>query len=400
MMSSHQPQETFRITMDRMTAIGVRVIEGALGYARDNSCPWIIETSGPSTADSIRLSDCLGLCGLFEKGFGESQALRKVSFPVINLSNRWGPLAGMGNFLSDDELVGREAAAHLMERGYKHFMIVAEVEQRFVKERVKGFRAQLGPLASSCQVVARDFFTALHAQTLPSFVHQTEEELRPAFNRLPMDLAVFATNDWLAGLVQRVLIVHYPERNHTTAVLGVDDEQHTWWYLGPLAGLSSVRPGFHAMGAAAMEWMMAHPGDREAILREKTRRFPPERVVGRASTAGGACSDPMTARMIRWAWQTIQEGNRLQVADLASRFHLSRRSLDRKFSQHLGMGAGDYLRSQRLDMAVHLLRSTNLTIAEVSHRCGYTKQDTLSTIFRKLFDQTPMEFRRKAGMTS
>ncbi|MCC5804900.1 MAG: helix-turn-helix domain-containing protein [Opitutales bacterium] len=356
----------------------------------------MVETVGPDATDAIRMGDCLGLCGLFDKEAAESQALRETSFPVINVSNRWGPLAGVGNFLSDDEAIGREAAAHLMERGYKHFMIVGEVKSQFVKDRIAGFRAQLGQLASSCEVVTKDFLTALHAQTMPSFVHQTEEELRPVFQRLPMDLAVFATNDWLAGLVQRVLLEHYPERTHTTAVLGVDDEQHTWWYLGPLAGLSSVRPAFHAMGAAAMEWMIEHPGDREAILREKTRWFVPERVVMRASTAGGACADPMTARMIRWSWQAMQEGKKVQVSDLASRFQMSRRTLDRKFSQHLGAGAGDYLRAQRLDMAVHLLRSTELTMAEVSQRCGYSKQDTLSTIFRREFGQTPMEFRREA----
>ncbi|MCC5842195.1 MAG: helix-turn-helix domain-containing protein [Opitutales bacterium] len=380
-----------------MNAIGARVIEGALICAQEKECPWMVETVGPDAKYAIRMGDCLGLCGLFNKEVAESSALRETSFPVINVSNRWGVLAGVGNFLSDDEAIGGEAAAHLLERGYRHFMIVGELQQKkFVKERIDGFRARLGGLAASCEIVTRDFFTALHAQTMPSFIRETEEELHPVFQRLPMDVAVFASNDWLAGLVQRVLLEHYPERVHTTAVLGVDDEQHTWWYLGPLAGLSSVRPAFHAMGAAAMEWMMEHPGDREAILREKTRRFAPERVVMRASTAGGACADPMTARMIRWAWQAMQEGNKVQVSDLALQFHMSRRTLDRKFSQHLGMGAGDYLRTQRLDMAVHLLRSTEMTIAEISQRCGYTKQDTLSTVFRREFDKTPMEFRREA----
>ncbi len=382
--------------MDGLNAIGSRATEGALQRAQEKRCPWMVEVAGPGAARALELGDCLGILGLFSKAVAESEALRKTSYPVINVSNRWGPLAGMGNFLSDDVAIGREAAGHLMERGYKHFLIVGETKKQFVKERIEGFRFRLGDLASSCEEFARDFLTALHAQTMPSFIHQTEEALRPIFQRMPMDVAVFATNDWLAGLVQRVILEHYPERAHTTAVLGVDDEQHTSWYLGPLAGLSSVRPAFHGMGAAAMEWMMEHPGDRDAILREETRRFPPERVVMRASTAGGACPDPLTGRMIRWAWQAMQEGNKVQVSDLASHFQMSRRTLDRKFSQHLGMGAGDYLRTQRLDMAVHLLRSTDLTMAEVSQRCGYSKQDTLSTIFRREFDQTPMEFRRES----
>lgn len=395
-MHPHEPEKVFRIATDHTNAIGLRTTEGALRCAEEKRCPHMVETMGREPVESFLLESCLGLCGLFQKLVAESKTLREVPFPVINLSNRWGPLPGLGNFLSDDVAIGREAAAHLMARGYKHFMLLGELKKTFVEERIAGFRERLGPLAAACKVVRKDFFTPLHAQSMPSFIHQTEEELRPHFERLPLDVAIFATNDWIAVLVQRVLMAHFPERVHTTAVLGVDDEQHTWWYLGPLASLSSVRPAFHAMGAAAMAWLIDHPGDRDAVLQEATRRFAPERVVVRASTAGGACADPMTAGMIRWAWQAMRRGERVQVSNLATQFRLSRRTLDRKFSQHLGMGAGDYLRSQRLDMAVHLLRNTNLTIAEISQHCGYTKQDTLSTSFRRTFHQTPMEFRREA----
>jgi LacI family transcriptional regulator len=359
-----------------------------------------VETVEFDPGIAIQADYCLGTCGLFNREVAESQALRNTTFPIINLSNRWGALPGVGNFLCDDEAVGREAAAHLIGRGYQHFLVIGETTKQFVEERIRGFLLRLGKLASTCEVVRKDFFTALHAQKMPDFIHQTEEELRPLLNRLPMDIAIFATNDWLAGLIQRVLMQHYPERSHTSAVLGVDDEQHAWWYLGPLAELSSVRPAFHAMGAAAMDWLIEHPGDRDAILREKTRRFPPERVVTRASTAGGACADPLTAEIIRWAWQAMQEGQKIHVSDLASRFHMSRRTLDRKFGHHLGMGAGDYLRGQRLDMAVHLLRNTDSTMAEISQRCGYTKQDTFSTVFRRSFNMTPKEFRRQSMRSS
>ena len=194
--------------------------------------------------------------------------------------------------------------------------------------------------------------------------------MRPHFERLPLDVAIFArggggANDWIAVLVQRGPHGAFSGArpyHGSTKKIGVDDEQHTWWYLGPLASLSSVRPAFSRHGrGAAMAWLIDHPGDRDAVLQEATRRFAPERVVVRASTAGGACADPMTAGMIRWAWQAMQRGR--TGAGLQSRhtvFGSLGRTLDRKFSQHLGMGAGDYLRSQRLDMAVHLLRSTNL----------------------------------------
>lgn len=399
-MTNFKLQPTFRILAEPISAIGVRIREGALQCAENRQCPSIVETFNPGSIAAFQEGTCLGICGLFSKQLLEAAVLYARSFPVINVSNRFGAISGLGNFLSNDTAVGKLAAEHLLERGYKHFLIIAEANRKFAEERVEGFQNKLATAAFSCDLIIRDFQTDQRSQPLPAFTRKIEEELRPVFQRMPMDVAIFATNDWLAMLMQRVLMQNYPERVHTTAVLGVDDQQHAHWYLGPLAGLSSVRPAFHAIGAAAMEWLIEHPGDCDAILSEETRRFAPEKVVGRASTAGGACADPITARMLRWAWQAMQDGNKVQVSDLAVQFKTSRRSLDRRFMLHLGMGAGDYLRVQRLDMAVHLLRNTNLTIAEISQQCGYSKQDTLSTVFRKAYGQTPMEFRRQGKVHS
>ena len=137
----------------------------------------------------------------------------------------------------------------------------------------------------------------------------------------------------------------------------------------------------------------AHEAEREAMLSEPVRRFVPEEVVERASTAGGACPDPMTGRMIRWAWQQGQEGRKVTVTSLAAQFRLSRRTLDLKFADPLGVSAGDDLLRQRLDMAAHLLRTTDLSISDISFQCGYTKQDPLTTRFRKAFGMTPKAYR-------
>lgn len=397
-MTQNHQKGVFRIALDRLSAIGVRVTEGALKHAEASRCPWMVETAIEDTVSAIRSEGCLGLCGIFP-GEAVLQELQKVAFPTINFSNAFGLREGLGNFLSDDRAIGKIAAEHLLQRGYRHFLLVGEAEKIYVRDRIDGFRARLDlETGIVCDVMIHDFQVEMKDRSMPSFIHRSEEILSPFFDRAPMDAAVFASNDWLAGLVQRVILEHYPERQHTTAVLGVDDEQHTWWYLGPLAGLSSVRPAFHRMGKEAMAWLMAHPGDRAAVLAEPVRRFAPEGVVERASTGAGACPDPMTARMIRWAWQARQEGQKVTVTELASRFRVSRRTLDRKFSEHLGSSAGDYLLRQRLDMAAHLLRTSDLSIAEISYQCGYAKQDTLSTRFRKVYGMTPKAFRGKEGL--
>jgi LacI family transcriptional regulator len=394
-MNNAHEEEVFRIALNRLSALGLRVTEGALRHAEASPCHRMVETSVQLKIIQSVFKGCLGMCGIFG-GEPEWEALRHAPFPTINVSNRCGPVEGLGNFLSDDRAAGRMAAEHLLQRGYRHFLVVGETGAVFSGERIEAFRARVvKEKGTRCEVRVEDFQSATRKMTMPAFILHCEELLSPLFEDAPMDAAVFATNDWLAGLVQRVIMAHFTERMHTTAVLGVDDEQHTWWYLGPLAGLSSVRPAFHQMGKEAMAWLMAHEGDREAIRAEPIRRFAPEALVERASTAGGPCPDPMTARMIRWAWQAGQSGQKMTVTDLASQFRLSRRTLDRKFSEHLGVSAGDYLLRQRLDMAAHLLRSTDINISEISFRCGYTKQDTLSTRFRAVYGMTPKAYRKE-----
>ncbi|MCH8511619.1 MAG: helix-turn-helix domain-containing protein [Kiritimatiellae bacterium] len=394
-MKKQHEEEVFRIALDRLSAIGARVTEGALLHAEAAPCRRMVETAVGSDKASIFSKGCLGLCGIFGRD-EVLDALRTAHFPTLNLSNNRGSVEGLGNFISDDREVGRMAAEHLLKRGYRFFLLVGETKKVYSEDRIDAFRDRVAQEPGTrCAQLIHDFQSEFGSMSMPAFVLHCEELLSPLFEDAPMDAAVFATNDWLAGLMQRVIMAHYTERMYTTAVLGVDDEQHTWWYLGPLAGLSSVRPAFHQMGKEAMAWLMAHEGDREAMLEEPTRRFAPEGVIERASTAGGPCPDPMTARMIRWAWQASQSGQKVTVTELASQFRLSRRTLDRKFSEHLGTSAGDYLLRQRLDMAAHLLRTTDMSIAEISFQCGYTKQDTLSTRFRAVYGMTPKAYRKE-----
>ncbi len=283
------------------------------------------------------------------------------------------------------------AARHLLGRGYKAFMVVTQDVVQLGVERVAGFRE----VARDCKVgVIRQQFVFRSGHSTFENVSDFVEELAGVIDDYPMETGIFATNDWVAGIVQRTLKDRFPERLHTTAVLGVDNEQQNWWYLGPLAELSSVVPAFREMGAAAIDWLIDHPGDK-ASAEGLLRRFPPKGVVERASTAGGACGDPLTAQMIRWAWTRVRMEIPVSVADLAAKFHMSRRTLDRKFREYYGKPAGEFLLDLRMDLARHLLRTTDLAIGEISSRCGYAKQDVLTRRIRAEFGCTPKEYRAR-----
>lgn len=381
----------FRFFVERGGAIGERVLDGALRWAEEHSADCIVDTDTPSNTRALSDPDCMGVAGMFSDP-KRRMDLRKLSYPVLNFSNRHGPVEGLGNLLSDDVAAGRMAGEYLLAKGYRHFLGVSQHGVTYGKERLGGFRSAVRAGNCDARLLYFDFDKDRENPSTRVYVEGLMARLGPYLENMPFDSAVFCTNDWVAGLVQRALAEHHPERLHTTAVMGVDDEQQAYWYLGPLAGLSSVRPSFHAIGAEALRFLLEHPGDRKACA-GLLRRFPPERVVERASTAGGVCADPLTARMMRWVWMEMSTGRRVLVSDIAVRHNMSRRSVERRFADYAGVSAGDYLQKLRLDLARHLLRVGNLPISEISERCGFAKQDIFSTSFRRVFGITPRAYR-------
>lgn len=86
----------------------------------------------------------------------------------------------------------------------------------------------------------------------------------------------------------------------------------------------------------------------------------------------------------------------VQVADIASRFRLSVRSLNRRFRLAAGATPLRYLQEVRIDHARQLLKSSNLSIAEVAAQVAYQNNSHFTGLFRKFNTLTPKEYRRLA----
>lgn len=325
--------------------------------------------------------------------------LRSQPFPVINLSNSYGLQAEMGNLLSDDRAVGRMAADYLIARGYRHFLALSGKSIPVHEERAEGFCRRLAErgFPFSREHVELRYPDQVSSSPARYFAFMREQVDRP-IGSVPLGSGIFATNDEIALFIQQALAALYPEHRDTSGVLGVDNAAADLGYFGHLSALSSVVPAFEEMGRVGMEWLLKHPGQEgKALVGDLHRRFPPVRVIERASTVTGACADPLTARVIRWTWEQIRGGDKVRVADMARAHNLNRKTLERRFSEFTESTPGDLIARFRLDKARDLLRSTNLSIAEISESCGYAKQDVLSRALRRESGLTPMEFRRREG---
>ena len=84
----------------------------------------------------------------------------------------------------------------------------------------------------------------------------------------------------------------------------------------------------------------------------------------------------------------------LDITRLADRVELHRSTLTRRFQTATGTSPSAYLQARRLQHALTLLTTTDLTIATVAHRSGFADPDYFARRVRQVTGQTPSDFRR------
>lgn len=81
------------------------------------------------------------------------------------------------------------------------------------------------------------------------------------------------------------------------------------------------------------------------------------------------------------------------IAELAKSLGLSTRTLNRRFKNATGISPSQYLRSLRIESAKELLRNSNLSIAEVAAKAGYTDTSRFAYYFRNETSLSPRAYR-------
>ena len=402
-LSSHrnpvQPAKTeagvyYLVASDR--AVGPEATRGAMEVARRGHGNDLVMKSQSKLLHYLMEPEILGvLMCTYEPA--EIDFFKSESYPTVNLSNLLGPLPEMGNLLSDDREVGRMAARHLLKQGHRSFLTVWYEGRHPHHERALGFMEVIQDSGHTVVPFTHSFEANedIH-KTHMSYLRGMQEVVASALGNIPLGSGIFASNDHLALLIQQVMYLFYPEHLETSGILGVDNDAPSFGYLGSLPELSSVQPAFYQMGVDAMDWLFKHPGIRgREVAGDLFRLYPPTGVIARASTAAGACADPLTARMIRWIWERVREGQAFSVSDVARAHHMARKTLERRFAEHANTSPGDLISRLRLDLVREMLRNTSTGIAEISLRCGFSKQDILARAFRREYGCTPSEYRRR-----
>ena len=85
----------------------------------------------------------------------------------------------------------------------------------------------------------------------------------------------------------------------------------------------------------------------------------------------------------------------VSLKSLSDKFSLNQYYISEIFHQHSGVSFQEYTATERMNEAIALLSSSDLSISAISEKVGYTSPSSFSRSFREKNGMTPKEYREK-----
>jgi LacI family transcriptional regulator len=121
-------------------------------------------------------------------------------------------------------------------------------------------------------------------------------------------------------------------------------------------------------------------------------RVPPRRVVARRSSDMVASGDEMVRRALTFIREHAIEP--IGVCDVLAAVPLSRRPLELRFKRDTGRTLQKEIWRVRLERAKEMLIETDLPVAEIATRCGFSEPQRMTEVFGRELAIAPGAFRQ------
>jgi LacI family transcriptional regulator len=289
----------------------------------------------------------------------------------------------------DSQAVVELAFHHLWDRGLRHFAFCGLPlgETLWADGRREYFEQLAAEAGSPCSVFAarregrRQMLSEIELTRIADWLVS-----------LKKPVGLMACNDDRGQQVLEACRLRGLQVPDEVAVIGVDNDEFLCNLSSP--PLSSVNVGAERIGyeAAALlgRLMTGQRAPVDPVL------LPPLGVVVRRSTDMVASEDRELAKLVRFVRENACGG--LRVAEALQRSSLSQSTMQRRFKALLGRTPKQEILRIQLERAKQLLAETDLTVADIALKCGFSEMKRLSEVFRAEFGVPPLAYRRQCRM--
>ena len=153
---------------------------------------------------------------------------------------------------------------------------------------------------------------------------------------------------------------------------------------------------YHAAHALERIYTMFHVDKRisEALISKDITSIVTEFLVFELPEEGVPEHSTRIEEVLSYINEHIDQ--QLTLDSLAQRVSLSPFYFSRVFRKETGYTLREYLINTRINAARFYLRTTELSLKEISYRCGYGSDSTFCTTFKRITGMTPLEYRNQS----
>lgn len=306
----------------------------------------------------------------------------KMRTPVINLAGGLADTCAIPRVMVNHYEAGGLAAEHLIDQGLSQLAYFGWKHLWYSEQRYRGFCDRAAAFGTECHVLLRE--TA--GDTNLSWTEQMTA-LGHWLKSLPLPCGIFAMNDFWAQLLMEACSEVGLRMPEDIAVIGMDNNEIICEHSTPTLtsiGRSSKRVGYEA--AALLDRMiMGEPDLPEEVL------ISPSEIIFRESSDMLYCSDPLVRQAIEFMREHLRE--QFNMDTVAGHLGISKRKLERKFSEAVNSSPRQHLIKLRINHAKALIkREPDRTVQNIAQACGFSTMPTFYTSFQRLAGLSPAKF--------
>lgn len=308
--------------------------------------------------------------------------VREAGIPAVDVAAMRTDIK-IHRVVGDNELIGRMAAEHFLERGVRHFAWFSMDFSNVGRQRHLGYSATLQQHGFTCERLTWSEVAAPGKDGWPEMRAWLGRQLRS----LPKPLAVFAYNDYDAANVIDTCLFKNICVPDDVAVLGVDNNEMVC--LCQSIPLSSINHDLERIGYEAAtqlhRLMLGKPMPKAPLL------IPPKGITTRRSTEFTAVNQPEIRQALLFIREHYQRS--IGTTEVAQATGLSRRTLEKMFKLELKRSIHEEILRLRMAHVRGLLLTTDLSIKEIAEQTGFCHASHLNNAFREQTGVTPLKFR-------
>lgn len=307
-----------------------------------------------------------------------------AGLPVVDIY-RMRPEVRLPRVVGDHREVGLQAAAHLIEAGWRRFAWFSRVNHPVAILRREGFAEGLALSGGEVITLAPEVTLERSAAAWETVRTALVRDLR----QIPTPFAVMAFNDYDAALVEDACLDACLQVPDDVGIVGVDNNDLV--VNSAPVPLSSVRLDLERIGyegAALLERLMN--GEKAPA---RPLLIPPRGVAARASTDAIPASHPAVRRALAYMKKHFRE--KLTVDRIARAAGVPRRTLEAAFRKDIGATVHAQVLKMRLRAACDALAGTGKTVGEIARDCGFSHGPHLHAEFQRSLGCSPREWQRR-----